>query len=82
MLRTTVLAAVLAVAFAGSAFANSCPRHMKAIDEALAKNPQLTSQQMTQVKSLRAEGETLHKAGKHAESVAALMKAEGMLGIK
>ncbi|HYH22127.1 MAG TPA: hypothetical protein VD995_26260 [Azospirillum sp.] len=82
MLRTTLLAAVLAVAFTGSAFANSCPRHMKAIDEALAKNPQLTSQQMAEVKKLRADGESLHKAGKHAESEAALMKAEGMLGIK
>lgn len=82
MLRTTLLAAVLAVAFAGSAFANSCPRHMKAIDEALAKNPQLTSQQLAEVKKLRADGENLHKSGKHAESEAALMKAEGMLGIK
>ena len=82
MLRTTILAALLAVAFTGTALANSCPRHMKAIDEALAKNPQLTSAQMTEVKKLRADGESLHKAGKHAESEAALMKAEGMLGIK
>ncbi|HYD69380.1 hypothetical protein [Azospirillum sp.] len=82
MLRTTVFAAVLAVAFTGTALANSCPRHMKAIDDALAKNPQLTAQQMTEVKKLRADGENLHKAGKHAESEAALMKAEGMLGIK
>jgi len=82
MLRTTIFAAVLAVAFTGTALANSCPRHMKAIDDALAKNPQLTTQQMTEVKKLRADGENLHKAGKHAESEAALMKAEGMLGIK
>ncbi|HYD66280.1 hypothetical protein [Azospirillum sp.] len=82
MLRTTFLAALLAVAFTGTAFANSCPRHMKAIDEALAKNPQLTSAQLAEVKKLRTDGENLHKAGKHAESEAALMKAEGMLGIK
>jgi hypothetical protein len=34
------------------------------------------------VAKFRAEGETLHKAGKHAESMAALSKAKGILGIK
>jgi hypothetical protein len=34
------------------------------------------------VKKYRAEGETLHKEGKHADSVAALAKAESILGIK
>ena len=81
-MRTLALAAVLATAFAMPAFANSCPIHMKKIDEALAKNPQISAQQMTEVKKLRAEGEAAHKAGKHAESEAALIKAEGMLGIK
>ena len=32
--------------------------------------------------ALRAEGEALHKAGKHAESVATLKKAQEMLGIE
>jgi hypothetical protein len=82
MLRKVALAAVLAVAFAAPAFANSCPTHMKKIDEALAKNPQMSAQQMAEVKKLRADGEAAHKAGKHADSEAALMKAEGMLGIK
>ncbi|HYH39212.1 MAG TPA: hypothetical protein VD860_13390 [Azospirillum sp.] len=81
-MRALVLAAVLAAAFAAPAFANSCPVHMKKIDEALAKNPQISAQQMTEVKKLRADGEAAHKAGKHADSEAMLMKAEGMLGIK
>jgi hypothetical protein len=34
------------------------------------------------VKKLRAEGEAHHKAGKHADSEAALNKAKGILGIK
>jgi hypothetical protein len=34
------------------------------------------------VKKYRAEGETLHKAGKHQESIDTLEKAEKILGIK
>lgn len=82
MIRKTALVAILAIAFAAPAFATSCPRHMAAIDQALAKNPSLSAQQMTEVKQLRAQGEELHKAGKHAESMEALTKAEGILGIK
>ncbi|WP_431856209.1 hypothetical protein [Azospirillum sp.] len=81
-MRVLALAAILATAFAAPAFANSCPTHMKKIDEALAKNPQISAQQMTEVKKLRADGEAAHKAGKHADSEAMLMKAEGMLGVK
>jgi hypothetical protein len=73
--------AVVAIAFASAAWANSCPREMKAIDDALPK-AKLDAQQMAQVKKLRAEGEQLHKAGKHGESMAALGKAKGILGIK
>ncbi len=82
MLRKTALAALLTVAFAAPALANSCPKHMAAIDAALAKNPQLSAQQMAEVKQLRAQGEEQHKAGKHDESMATLAKAEGILGIK
>jgi len=81
-MRKLALAAVLTVAFAAPALANSCPTHMKHIDEALAKNPQISSQQMAEVKKLRADGEAAHKAGKHAESEDLLKKAEGILGVK
>jgi hypothetical protein len=54
---------------------------MKAIDDALAKNPKLTDAQLAEVKKLRADGEALHKAGKHQESIDALEKAEKILGI-
>jgi hypothetical protein len=37
---------------------------------------------MTEVKKLRAEGETLHKAGKHQESVDTLAKAMKLLSIE
>ena len=64
-----------------SALAFHCPNDMKKIDEALLKNPTLTAEQMSEVKKLRAEGETLHKAGKHQESVDSLGKAMKILGV-
>ena len=67
---------------AGSALAFHCPKDMKAIDEALAKNPKLTEAQMKEVKAHRAKGEELHKAGKHQESVDELAKAMKILNIK
>jgi cytochrome c556 len=79
-LNALVAAALLAVA--GSAFAFHCPQDMKKIDDALAKNPKLTSEQMAEVKKYRAEGETLHKAGKHQESIDTLAKAMKILDIK
>jgi hypothetical protein len=72
----------VALAFATStAFAMHCPKDMKAIDDALAKNPKLSAAQMEEVKKQRAEGEALHKAGKHQESVDTLAKAKKTLGI-
>jgi hypothetical protein len=63
------------------ALAGNCPVQMKAIDAALP-NAQLSPAQTAEVKQLRAEGEKLHKEGKHAESMAALGKAKDILGIK
>ena len=66
---------------AGTAMAFHCPKDMKAIDDALAKNPKLTEAQMKEVKEQRAKGEELHKAGKHQESVDELAKAQKILGV-
>ena len=63
------------------AVAGNCPVQMKAIDDALPK-AKLNASQSAEVKKLRADGERLHKEGKHAESVAALGKAKGLHGIK
>ena len=76
------VAAIATLLFAGSALAFHCPKDMTAIDEALAKNPKLNEAQMKDVKKYRAEGETLHKAGKHQESVDTLAKAMKILDIK
>lgn len=79
-LRPLIAAAMFA--FAGSAFAMHCPMDMKKIDEALAKKPNISAEKMAEVKKLRAEGEELHKAGKHQESVDSLGKAMAILGIQ
>ena len=72
---------VILAAFASLAWANNCPNEVKAIDAALPK-AKLDAKQQAEVKKLRNEGESLHKAGKHGESMAALNKAKGILGIK
>jgi len=78
-----ILALAAAALFASSAaFAFHCPKDMKEIDDALAKNPKLTAAQMKDVKDLRAKGEAAHKAGKHQEAVDDLAKAKGILGLK
>ena len=80
-MKQFALAAALAVA-SSAAFAFHCPADMKKIDEALAKSPQLSSAQLAEVKKYRAEGETLHKAGKHQESVDTLARAMKILNIE
>ena len=78
-IRSALFAATLL--FASSAFAFHCPAEMKKIDDALAKKPNLTAAQMADVQKYRADGEALHKAGKHQESLDTLAKAEKILGI-
>ena len=75
-------ATFVALALASSvAFAGSCPKLMKQIDDAMP-SAKLSADKMAEVKKLRADGEAQHKAGKHAESEASLNKAKGILGIK
>ncbi len=79
-MKRLIIAAALALA-APYAAAHNCPNEMKAIDAAMPGS-KLDAKQMGEVKKLRAEGEAMHKAGKHTESMAALGKAKGMLGLK
>ncbi|MFN7085846.1 MAG: hypothetical protein ACK4N4_04380 [Burkholderiales bacterium] len=78
-IHSTIVAAALALA-SGTAFAFHCPADMKAIDAALPK-AKLSDTQMAEAKKYRSEGEALHKAGKHQESVDALAKARKLLNI-
>ena len=76
-----LIAAILLSLGSAVAMAAHCPMDMKQIDAALAAQPKLTAEQMAEVKKHRAEGEALHKAGKHQESVEELAKAKSILGI-
>lgn len=72
-----ILMLVSAVALAGQ-----CPTDMAAIDEHLAGNPEVASEDMSRVEELREQGEQLHEEGNHEESVAALAEAKEILGIE
>lgn len=76
LMLATILALTSAVALGAH-----CPMDMKQIDAALAESPKLSAAQLAEVKKHRAEGEALHKAGKHQESVDELAKAKTILGI-
>jgi len=80
-MKMRALIGVAVMVFSTSALAFHCPADMKKIDEAMAKNPQMGSEQMMEVKRLRAEGEALHKQGKHQASLDTLAKAMQILGI-
>jgi hypothetical protein len=80
-IRSIVVAVSLALA-SSVALAFQCPADMKKIDAALAKKPKLTDAQMAEVMKYRSEGEALHKAGKHQDSVNTLAKAIKILNIK
>jgi hypothetical protein len=81
-MKKLLLAALVSMAFAFPAIAAQCPKDMKKIDEALAKNPNITTEQMAEVTKMRAEGEAMHKGGQHKDSVKTLHKAMEILGIK
>jgi len=80
-MQRAILTTVL-VFFTSAALAFHCPADMRKIDEAMAKNPKLTAEQAAEVKKYRADGEALHKAGKHQDSVDTLAKAMKILNIK
>jgi hypothetical protein len=81
-MKLRLILAAAALTAAGIANAMHCPADMKAIDAALAKKPSLSAEQLAEVKKLRAEGEALHNAGKHQQSMDTLGKAMKILGIQ
>lgn len=74
--------ALLSVMLAMPVYAFRCPVDMSNIDAALQAGTNLTADQLAKVKNLRKEGERLHKAGKHGESVATLAEAKKLLNIE
>lgn len=62
-----------------SLWASQCPADMAKIDAMLQSNPPTDATVLAQVQKLRAEGEELHKAGNHSESVKVLDEALQLL---
>lgn len=79
MIKRILAAAAVLALLATPALAGQCPKDMKAIDAALKAGK--GAGMMDKVKALRAEGESLHKSGKHKESVAKLAEAKKILGM-
>ena len=76
----TILA-VLLLSVSALASAHNCPNEMKAIDAKLDSASGISAENMAKIKALRADGEKLHKEGKHTESMKALGEAKKILGI-
>ncbi len=81
-MKRILLAAVALSFLASPALAFHCPADMAKIDAALAAGPQISAEQLAEVKRLRAEGDEYHQAGQHQESVDTLAKAMAILGIQ
>lgn len=73
---------IILVLFASPALAAHCPKDVKVIDAALEKGTELSEEQLAQVKKLRDDGEELHNAGKHGESLEALHEAMDLIGLE
>lgn len=70
---------VLGLGMSPMAWAFHCTEDMAKIDAAMAQNPKLSAAELAEVKRLRQQGELLHKAGKHQESVNTLGQAMKLL---
>ena len=77
MRRLTLLLASLLLST--PLWAMHCPADMAKIDEILKNDPPRDQTVLAEVRKLRAKGESLHKAGKHDESVKVLNEALQLL---
>ena len=81
-MKKLMAAVAVTLLMTGTAFANSCPTHIQAVDAALTANPNgASAEDLAQAKALRDEGQALHDSGDHAGSMAKLAEAEKLLGI-
>lgn len=77
-----ILSAAAAFLLAASpAYAGHCPKDVKHVKEALAKSS-ASAENKAKAQALMAEGDAMHKAGKHGESLKALHEALHLLGEK
>lgn len=80
MRRTPLLLALsLTALFSAPLWAMHCPQSMAKIDQLLQSDPPADPEVLAEVRRLRSEGEQLHKAGNHDESVKVLDEALNLL---
>jgi hypothetical protein len=82
MLKRTLLGSIGAMLLAAPAFAAQCPANMRQIDAALQSNTQISAADKAKVTELRNEGERLHAAGQHQQSMDKLSEAKKILKIQ
>jgi hypothetical protein len=70
---------IAAAALSAPVWAMHCPMDMAKIDKQLESNPPNDPATLEKVKELRAEGEQLHKAGDHTQSLQVLEQAQALL---
>ncbi|MCC5856526.1 MAG: hypothetical protein JJT90_00070 [Ectothiorhodospiraceae bacterium] len=83
-MKKQILVAFIALFFAGSAWAHSCPRLMAEIDAVLEGEhveSHVEADVLAEAKTLRADGERYHQEGDHDRSMAALERAMELLAI-
>lgn len=81
MLTRFLSAAAIVLALSTPAFAGQCPTLVQKIDEAIAAGTSLAAEDLAKVRALRDEGQALHVAGSHGDSVAKLQEALTLLGM-
>jgi hypothetical protein len=82
MLKHAFSAATLLTLLAGPALAMQCPTDIRKIDAALQSNTQLSAADKAKAMELRNEGEKLHAAGQHQQSMDKLAEAKKILKVQ
>jgi hypothetical protein len=82
MLKRALSVAALAALLAGPALAAQCPANIRQIDAALQANTQLSAADKAKATELRNDGEKLHAAGQHQQSMDKLSEAKKILKIQ
>ena len=81
-MKRTLSAAALLTLLAAPALAAQCPANIRQIDAALQSNTQLSAADKAKATELRNEGEKLHAAGQHQQSMDKLGEAKKILKIQ
>ena len=75
--KSLVFVCLLFLSF--NAYAGNCLNLIKQIDNLLSETKQLSKDQLSEIKELRAQGEQAHKSGDHKESEEMLKQALDLL---